>query len=73
MLSDDEVARIVMMRGLGFDQNEIARELGITQGAVSYNLKRLRKQAEKSGVEAAFIKVLAAGIGIERLKDAGLI
>jgi len=73
MLSDEEISRMVMMRGLGFSQSEIAKELGVTQGAVSYNLKQLKMQAGKEGLEAAYMKVMVAGVGIGRLREAGLI
>ncbi len=73
MLSDREVARIVMMRGLGYTQSDIAAELDITQGAVSYNLKQLKRRVGEEGLEPAFMKVLAAGVGIDRMKSMGLI
>ena len=73
MLSDREVSKIVMMRGLGFSQSEIAGELEITQGAVSYNLKKLKREVGVDGLESAFTRVMAAGVGIERLREAGLI
>jgi predicted transcriptional regulator len=73
MLSDSEVARIVVMRGVGFSQNEIAKELDITQGAVSYNLKQLRARAQKDGLEMAYVGVLAAGGRIETLKAVGMV
>jgi len=59
-LSEGEIARIVMMRGLGFSQSEIARIFNMTQGAISYNLKQLRSKAEKDGLEATFSSVLSA-------------
>ncbi|MBD3389053.1 MAG: winged helix-turn-helix transcriptional regulator [Candidatus Altiarchaeales archaeon] len=73
LLSDEEISKILMMRGLGYSQTEIATELGITQGAVSYNLKQLKTEAGSSGLEKTFMKVLAAGIGVDRLKSSGLI
>lgn len=73
MLSDSEISKIVMMRGLGFSQSEIAKELSITQGAVSYNLKQLKARAVGDGLESAFMRVMASGIGVARLREAGLI
>ena len=73
MLSEAEIAKIVMMRGLGYSQKEIAGQLSITQGAVSYNLKQLRTAAERDGLESTFLRVMASGIGVEKLREAGLI
>jgi predicted transcriptional regulator len=73
LLTDQEISKIVMMRGLGFSQTEIAKELDITQGAVSYNLNKLKKQVAGDGLESAFTRIMAAGVGIEKLREAGLI
>ena len=68
MLTDKEIARMVMMRGLGYDQTEIAKEFSITQGAVSYNLKQLRKRAHEEGLEASFVSIMAAGGSMDVLR-----
>jgi predicted transcriptional regulator len=73
MLTSEEIGRIVVMRGLGFSQGEIAKELGITQGAVSYNLRHLREKAGADGLERTYMRVMAAGWGFEKLREAGLI
>jgi predicted transcriptional regulator len=72
MLSGQQIARIVVMRGLGYSQEEIADEFDITQGAVSYNLKQLRMKAREHGLEEAYLRVLAAGGGIESLRPSRL-
>jgi len=55
-LGDDVVAmaRMIMLRGLGYKQAEIAEELGVVPGTISYQLRRLRKLAEKHGAVNVF-------------------
>ena len=72
-MAESDVAKIIVMRGLGYSQSEIAKEVGVTQGAVSYNLKQLRGIAEKEGLEGTYVRLLAAGGKIDSLKRAGLI
>jgi DNA-binding MarR family transcriptional regulator len=73
MLSNEQIARIVMMRGLGFSQSDIAKQFNITQGAISYNLKQLEDKAKKDGLEDTFIKVMAAGGSLDTLRAARLL
>jgi len=40
-------AEMIKLRGLGFSQAEIAAKLGVTPGAISYQLKRIKKLALK--------------------------
>lgn len=50
-LSHDEIRQIIQMRGLGYSQQEIADELGISRKTVENHLSRLREQAEEAGEE----------------------
>ena len=48
------MARMIMLRGLGYQQAEIAERLGVVPGTISYQLGRLRKLAEKHGLKDVF-------------------
>jgi len=52
------------MRALGFSQNEIASNLGMTQSAVSQRIKTIRKHVDNSNnIEDDFWKLLVAAGG----------
>ncbi|GAG75052.1 unnamed protein product [marine sediment metagenome] len=53
-LTPVDVATIVKLRGLGFQQKEIADKLGVTGSAVSYQLRQIRKQALEYGIDEVF-------------------
>ena len=38
--------KMVIMRGMGFSQVDIAREFGVTRSAISKQLERIRKKFE---------------------------
>lgn len=48
-LTHEEIRQIIQMRGLGYSQQDIANELGISRKTVENHLSRLREQAEKAG------------------------
>jgi predicted transcriptional regulator len=41
--------RLVILRGLGFSQKDIADKLGVKQEAISYQLKKLRTMLKDEG------------------------
>lgn len=53
-LDIDKIANMIMLRGIGYQQAEIAEELEVTPSAISYQLKRLRKQAKEHGPKYIF-------------------
>jgi len=63
MVSDFDRAQIVVLRGLGYRQGEIAEKLGLTIGQVNYHLAEINKESEERGVTATYMKVLSAGYG----------
>lgn len=47
-----EIAKMIMLRGVGYRQAEIAEELEVSTATISYQLKRLRKLSDEySAVE----------------------
>ncbi|MFH1836079.1 MAG: hypothetical protein ABH851_07825 [Methanobacteriota archaeon] len=63
MVSDYLKARIMVLRGLGFQQKEIADKLNLSQTQVAYNLSELKEDSVRDGEAATFLKVLTAGYG----------
>jgi len=46
-LEIDKIAKMIMLRGVGYQQAEIAEELEVSPAAISYQLKRLRKLSKE--------------------------
>jgi orotate phosphoribosyltransferase-like protein len=79
-LTPSQIAELLKMRALGFNQAEIAEALNTSQQVIAYQLKKLKDQAKKKGTDEVFNSALigglagaAAGIGVialmELLKD----
>jgi|TARA_B110000483_G_C18166412_1_gene531475 orotate phosphoribosyltransferase-like protein len=79
-LNAKQIAELLKMRALGFNQAEIAEALNTSQQVIAYQLKKLKEQAKKKGTDEVFNAALigglagaAAGIGVialmELLKD----
>ena len=64
-LSENDIAKIVQLRGLGYNQAEIAEELGVSQSAIQYQLNRIKKRAKDKGDDETFWTLLVgAGVGL---------
>lgn len=64
-LTERDIGDIVMMRGLGYSQSEIAQYVGVSQAAVQYQLRKIRKRAERNGRDNTLLALLlGAGIGL---------
>jgi hypothetical protein len=79
-LTPKNIADLLKMRALGFNQSEIAEALSTSQQVIAYQLRKLKDQAKKKGTDEVFNAALigglagaATGIGIialmELLKD----
>jgi len=65
MLTQKQIAEIVKLRGLGYNQDEIATILGIKRGVVQYQLERINQRARDEGDDDVFCALLVgAGLGI---------
>ena len=64
-LTGRNIATIVMMRGLGYNQVEIASHLGVSQSAIQYQLTRINERARNEGDDDTFISLfIGAGLNI---------
>ena len=59
---DDTLCRIVQLRGLGWSQVDIAREVGLSHRTVSYRLNKLEELSKKQGTSIFWEIVAVAGI-----------
>ena len=75
-LNAKQIAELLKMRALGFNQAEIAEALNTSQQVIAYQLKKLKDQAKKKGTDEVFNAALigglagaAAGIGVIALME----
>ena len=75
-LTPKDIAELLKMRALGFNQAEIAESLNTSQQVIAYQLKKLKDQAKKKGTDEVFNAALigglagaAAGIGVFALLE----
>ena len=75
-LTPKDIAELLKMRALGFNQAEIAEALNTSQQVIAYRLKKLKDQAKKKGTDEVFNAALigglagaAAGIGVIALME----
>ena len=62
-LTRSDLIRMMIMRSLGYSQEEIANHLGITQNTVSYYLKKFREKAQRDGPTTAFWSLVFGPLG----------
>jgi len=67
VLTFDKLGRMMYLRAIGLSQEEIAKDLGVTQESISYNLRKIKERATTEGPLAPFSMLLAgamdAGVG----------
>ena len=70
-LTPKELAEMLKMRALGWNQKEIAEALNKSQQVIAYQLKKLKAESKKKGTDEVFNAALvgglagaAAGIGV---------
>ena len=75
-LSAKDIAELLKLRALGFSQAEIAEKLETSQQVIAYQLRKLKKEANRRGTDEVFQAALvgglagaAAGIGIIALLE----
>lgn len=70
-LSGRDIGEIVMMRGLGYNQAEIAQRLGVSQSAIQYQLARINERARKEGDDDTFLALVIGFLIHPRPKGRG--
>ena len=56
-----KLATISKMRALGYNQREIADEIGVSQPSVAYQLRKLKRMAAEGSRDEVLSKVLLSG------------
>ena len=59
LLSPDDIRLMLLLLALGFSQRQVARALGVTQGAVWQRIKKFREELMKPGGWALIVGLLA--------------
>jgi len=66
-----KLATIAKMRALGWSQREIAKEIGVSQPSVAYQLRKLKQKSKKGSKDEVLSKVLLSGF-IDSLSGSAL-
>ena len=53
-LNQTQVQRIIMLHGLGYNQQEVAKKIGYSRSTVAYYLHKFKKEAEENGIHETF-------------------
>ena len=56
-----KLATIAKMRALGWSQREIAKEIGVSQPSVAYQLRKLKQKSKDGSKDEVLSKVLLSG------------
>ena len=61
-LDAKQLADLLKLRAIGWSQKDIADAIGASQQVVAYQLKKLREQSLKEGVDDVFAAALIGGL-----------
>ena len=61
-LTPKELAEMLKMRALGWNQKEIAEALNKSQQVIAYQLKKLKAESKKKGTDEVFNAALIGGL-----------
>lgn len=54
MISKSQIQRIIILRGLGYSQQEVADKVKCSRKTVQNNLHKFKNEAEENGVDETF-------------------
>ena len=57
----DQIYMIIKLRALGWNQSEIAKEVGLSQQVVGYQLKKLKERSLRDGIDKVFQEEIFKG------------
>lgn len=57
----DQIYIIIKLRALGWNQSEIAKEVGLSQQVVGYQLKKLKERSLRDGIDKVFQEEIFKG------------
>ena len=60
-MEPEKIATIAKMRALGYNQREIAEEIGVSQPSVAYQLRKLKRMSVGSSKDEVRSRVLLGG------------
>jgi len=69
MFGIDAKYKLIMMRGLGYNQIEIADSLGVSQATIQYQLSNINKMARGQGDSVVFYNMVLSIYILNILKD----
>ncbi len=61
-ITSADVAKMAIMRAVGYRNSEIAQHLGISESTVAYYMRKLRQRASKVNPEIAFAELMLASM-----------
>ena len=61
-LTPKELAEMLKLRALGWNQKEIAEALDKSQQVIAYQLKKLKSASKKKGTDEVFNSILIGGM-----------
>ena len=61
-LNPKELAEMLKLRALGWNQKEIAEALDKSQQVIAYQLKKLKAESKKKGTDEVFNSALIGGL-----------
>jgi|GEM_PF-1326015 len=59
---DEKLCRIVQLRGLGWMEKDIAKEVGLSQASVSYRLNKLEELSRTEGTHIFWEIIAVSGV-----------
>jgi|GEM_PF-2513106 len=71
MVSELQKAKIVQLRGLGYQHQEIAEILGLKRSQVAYHLHELKQLSKKKDPDSVYLDIMVSGLGPELIKLVG--
>ena len=60
-MEPEKIATIAKMRALGYNQREIAEEIGVSQPSVAYQLRKLKQMSRGASKDEVLSRVLLGG------------